>query len=124
MPRDFCVVGATYRSPSKLKTSKTAEGSNSQGEVVTVREDPPKGVGTVVVSNRTISHTVSAPAGERCQQDGSNSQLRQILVVLREAVQRNSPPKRSLSTIPNERLFPSDAVLEKAVGKSCFGFPS
>lgn len=37
----------------------------------------------------------------------------------------NATPHQNVRfQLPNERLFASDAVLEKSVEKSCFGFPS
>lgn len=59
---------ATHRMPSTAETLKTAEGSNSQRVVVTVKEDPPSGVGTVVASAKAISQTVPSAARGRMQE--------------------------------------------------------
>lgn len=49
---------ASHRSPSTVKMLKVMSRSNSQGEVVTVKEDPPRGVGIAVTLARIISHTM------------------------------------------------------------------
>lgn len=55
----------THRSPLTVEMLKVVVGSNSQREEVTVKEDPPRGVGIVVAFTRVISHSTLSGKQEK-----------------------------------------------------------